>query len=582
MDTDLPLPSYVTRRNGVFYYVRRIPDDLTAVFGRRKRIQRSLRTTVQSKALSDAARINVEVERQLSEARAKIGIAVELGDVSEWTAEDWKQAAAWFEARLIQDDLERRLPSVKGAALTGAARLQTELWSDDALYASQIALNRRLEDMTVADYARERLSRVNEVLRRIGVVLLETSPHLMSFAATCMKAELHAIGVFFCRDRGQQVDWPHPDAVKGPWRKQTSAPAAVDATPPLPPIDTQTGPTGQKAGKTLADCQERWKEDRTTANKPTRDAYVREMSEAIALFEQTQGVRDIADIRRRHVVAFRSHLVTSKKFEVATINKKVSFITALLATAESHAWIENAVRGNVFLKVPAGDDDKEPFSAAELAQIFSHRIFTGGLADARAKAGMELQFWLPLISCTHGLISSEILQLGPDTIATYPGTDILCFNVTTAGGRHVKEFARRRWIPIRRELQTLGLRALAERAHARNWKTLWAAVENRGGDTTLVASYFSSFWSAFLRSDLAISDEKKSLYSFRHAFKDALKRLGAPEQIQNALMGHAEPGTGRRYGTKREAPPVPIAELNNAIQIMNWSFLGGLVGPPIK
>src|SRR5208283_781728 len=204
MDTDLPLPSYVTRRNGVFYYVRRIPDDLAAAFGRRTRIQRSLRTTVQARALSDAARINDEVERQLSDARAKIGIAVELGDVSEWSAQDWKQAAGWFEARLIQDDLERRLPSVKGAALTGAARLQTEHWSDDALYASHIALKRLLEDMTVADYARERLSRVNELLRRIGAILLETSPHLMSFSAMCMKAEFHAIDVFFSRDKGQQ------------------------------------------------------------------------------------------------------------------------------------------------------------------------------------------------------------------------------------------------------------------------------------------------------------------------------------------------------------------------------------------
>ena len=141
----------------------------------------------------------------------------------------------------------------------------------------------------------------------------------------------------------------------------------------------------------------------------------------------------------------------------------MSFITTLLATAESHAWIENAVRGNIFLEVPAGDDDKEPFSSSELAHIFGHRIFTGGPPDKRVKAGRELQFWLPLISCTHGLISSEIIQLGPDTIATYPDTNILCFNVTTAGGRHVKEFSRRRWVPIRRELQSYGLSALVER-----------------------------------------------------------------------------------------------------------------------
>lgn len=92
--------------------------------------------------------------------------------------------------------------------------------------------------------------------------------------------------------------------------------------PQLQPITTQTSPTAQKADKTLADCQERWKEDRTIARKPIRDAYVGEMSDVIALFEQTQGVSDIADIRRQHVVAFRSHLVTSKRFEIATINKK--------------------------------------------------------------------------------------------------------------------------------------------------------------------------------------------------------------------------------------------------------------------
>ena len=180
---------------------------------------------------------------------------------------------------------------MKGAALAGEPNLQSEHWSDDAFYAAQITLKRRLEDMTVADYARDRLPRVNHALRRIGVILLETSLHLMSLAATCMKAELNAIDVFFRRDRGQQVDWPHPDSIEGPWRKRAVASAAADPTPSLAPTTTQTSLTAQKAGKTSRDYQERWKEDRSLANKPIRDAYLREMSEAIALFEETQGAR---------------------------------------------------------------------------------------------------------------------------------------------------------------------------------------------------------------------------------------------------------------------------------------------------
>ena len=574
----MPLPSYVTKRNGVFYFVRRIPDDLVGAFGRRKRIQRSLRTSVKPTARSRAERINDEVERHLAEARAKLGVAVELGDVSDWTADDWKKVAAWFEARLIQDDLERRLPRLKGGWLTGATGDPTKFWSEDALLREKIALKKRLEEMAVSDYVRERLSSVNAIIRQIGVSLLETSPHAVVFASICLKAELNAVGIFFRRDRGEQVDWPHPDSIEGRWRKLSGRGAEAQRAPAAPEIVTPT----LRSGKTLADCQTRWKEDREAAKGMVRDAYQREMSVAVAMFEETQGVRDIAEIRRRHVVAFRSHLETSGKYEIATVNKKTSMITTLLATAERHAWIETAVRGNIFLEVPEGEDDKDPFSAADLSQIFAHRTFTKGTLDTRVKSGRELQFWLPVISCLHGLISSEIIQLGPDSIVCYPGTDILCFNVTTAGGRHTKAVSRKRFVPIRRELLSDGaLPALVERAKLSGWRSLWSAVDDRNGDADRVASMFSSFWSGFLRRDLAIKDPRKSLYSLRHSFKDALREIGAEDHVQNALMGHAESGTGRRYGTKRKPPPVPIAMLDRAVKKIEWSFLSGLKWPTL-
>jgi integrase len=92
---------------------------------------------------------------------------------------------------------------------------------------------------------------------------------------------------------------------------------------------------------------------------------------------------------------------------------------------------------------------------------------------------------------------------------------------------------------------------------------------------------FSSFWSGFLRRDLAIKDARKSLYSFRHSFKDALREIGAEDHVQNALMGHAESGTGRRYGTKRKPPPVPIAMLDGVVQKIEWRFLAGLTPPEL-
>ena len=432
--------------------------------------------------------------------------------------------------------------------------------------------------MSVESYATGRLNNVNAVIRRVGLSVLPTSPTIMPFAAACLKAELNAIDIFFRRDRCEEIPWIHPDNVPGRWRKPKSldpSPIAPIIPPPIPATVTSA------VGKTLADCQKRWKSDRTLAKKPIREAYLRDMAKTIALFEATQKITDIGEITRKNVIAFRSHLVTGGKYQIATINKKCSYITTLLATAESHAWIENAVRGNIFLDVPDEDDNREPYSDADLSRIFGQPIFTGGPLLNRVKAGKELQFWLPVISCTHGLISSEILQLGPDTIVPYPGTDILCFNVTNAGGRSTKEFARRRYMPIRRRLLDIGLPALVERARRMGWRTLWSAVEARDGNITLVASMVSAFWSSHSRGELEITDEEKTLYSFRHNFKDAMRKLGVPKHIADLLMGHAETGTGRRYGTKRAPEPVPIDELDRVIQSLEWPFLDDLVAPSL-
>ncbi len=109
------------------------------------------------------------------------------------------------------------------------------------------------------------------------------------------------------------------------------------------------------------------------------------------------------------------------------------------------------------------------------------------------------------------MISSEILQLGPDTVGPHPDApDILCFTVTNAGDRRVKTLARRRWVPIRRELLDL----------ERRW--LWTEMGAQSGHVTRVSGYFSSFWASFTRTELKIESGGTSLYSFRHAFQDAL------------------------------------------------------------
>lgn len=572
----MTIPVHITQRGGVYQYVRRVPDELVAAFGC-KRIQKSLGTRDEAVALSSAAKLNDEFERQVKAARAKLEITTELIDLAGWTAEDWTLVARWFEAQLIHEDLLRRLPRINGAFLSSGAGSVTAHWSARGHFVSQIKLLQSLEAMTVAEYLSQRLNVVNAKIRPLGVCMLPINADALLFASECLKAELKYLEVFQRRERAEIVDWPNPQAIAGRWK--SAAPVVL----PVAPVLSLSAPVQSKGvGHTLSDCQTQWKVDRQRAGQAVRDAYVSEMSNTIKDFEATQGITDIGEITRKSIIAYRAALQGRDIYAAATINKKTSFITSLLATAASQAWIENAVRGDIHLKRPKEEEIREPYNESELKLIFEHQLFSQGKLFHLKKGGKEVQFWLPLISCVHGMISSEILQLMPDSICKYPRKDVMCFVVTNAGGRHIKTLARRRYVPIRRELLDLGLMDLVDRAKKRNWQTLWSAVEDNDGDADTVAGDFSSFWTIFSREKLGITDKEKTLYSLRHNFKDATREVGASKSEQDTLMGHAEAGTGRRYGTKRAPPPAPIEQLSRIVQSLNWEFLPTLVAPKLE
>ena len=198
-------------------------------------------------------------------------------------------------------------------------------------------------------------------------------------------------------------------------------------------------------GRTLDQCLEQWRGDRERANKSVTPHGLDEKRNAISDFEAHAKVKDIGEITRAQIVSFRDWL-SKRDYKTPTVNKKVGQITTLLATAQKAGWIDSAISGGIYIDVPAGTNEREPFDPAELERIFAQPTFQGGALSDSEKAGGILEFWLPLISVVSGLISTEILQLGPDTVGPHPDhPDIICFNVTNAGGRSIKAYARKRY-----------------------------------------------------------------------------------------------------------------------------------------
>ncbi|WP_029030522.1 DUF6538 domain-containing protein [Salinarimonas rosea] len=579
MAADVPISNHVTRRNGVYQYVRRVPEDVRCAFDF-ARVQKSLGTRNERIAREKAVALDRDWDHRFALEREKLGAApIAPGEdrptlsTANWAWADWEALARWLELTLAEEDWRARCASAPGRLFGPSADPRDIPWRDNAIAREHIDRRRLLEALTSAGYAEERLGFLQRYVARLGVSLDRSSPYYERFLAACHAAELAFLDLFLLREaRKGGIGNPHPDTVKGPWRSERPAAATeFSASNPLH-VEARQG-----IGKSMEDCVQKWIQRRRVAKKSVRASYLAEMRSSVAAFSALTGVDDAGLITRRDVIRYRDHLESSAKFAAATINKKVGFITTLIDTAVHASWLDRGIGTDIFLPLPEDENSREPYSGDQLARIFKHAVFTNGYRFDRTKACGELQFWLPLIACCHGMISSEILQLGPATIQPHEAhKDVLCFVVTNAGGRSVKTFARKRWVPIRKELFDLGLSDLVRRAEASGQTFLWSAMNELGADLTRISGYFSSFWADISAKEFGIAEDGVSLYSFRHAFQDMLGEAGYGEDVKKALMGHSDSGMTGRYGTKKKPKPVPILTLNEAIQCLDWPFLGGV------
>lgn len=58
----------------------------------------------------------------------------------------------------------------------------------------------------------------------------------------------------------------------------------------------------------------------------------------------------------------------------------------------------------------------------------------------------------------------------------------------------------------------------------------------------------SRLYRKWARGEVGITDERLTAHSWRHRFEDQLRHTGVPEEVRDALTGHARKGMGARYG----------------------------------
>jgi integrase len=230
-------------------------------------------------------------------------------------------------------------------------------------------------------------------------------------------------------------------------------------------------------------------------------------------------------------------------------------LTAILKHGTKLGWLSNVPSEGMQPLVPQAPaaEKRRPFSMDDLNSIFSAPLYTGCVDDAKgfAKPGPNVirgtRFWVPLIALWTGMRANEICQL--DKKAIYQDDGIWVFDLYTNDEKAlVKNKSSRRKFPMHPKLIEFGLLELHATRCEKSDDLLFPDLtpDSYGYRSTKLTRWFDD---SFLPKYVADRNQK-SFHSFRHSFRDELRRIDAPSPILNSLCGWQESGAiSDNYGS---------------------------------
>lgn len=486
-----------------------IPPDVRHVFGKTEFV-RSLRTSDPAAAKRLQAEIMAEWERQIGAARAQLrgelkylsqrevlAIAGEwyAAEVAEWE-DDPGQAAGW----------DGWLDSVAAAADEAAMEEAGEDW--------QYVPNE------------QGLTEAAEVLRRRGIAAEPGS--LRRFAAALIHAKVRFAATMKRRAEGDYS----PDQYLPLYPKHpASVPSALAAAPhggsakPLP----------------AAELVAAWAAERkpSAATRAKYEGTFRRIASFL-------GFDDLRRIAPEDVVRFKRHRLDVEKRDVGTVEDDVRNAGAVCRWGERNRLLSSNPFQNLAPEatrkvVPS----RVPYDDADAAKI---------LAAARLEAGWLR--WAPWLLCFTGARLGELAELRRGDVREEAGVPFL--DVRPHETRPGKNAIMQRMIPLHPALIAEGFLAYVSELPADPNGPLFPSITpDPHGKRTTPAQTKLGRW---MRDRVQITDPKKApAHSWRHRMEDELRKVRAPEEVQDAITGRHNPrNAGAGYGKGFRGMPAEV------------------------
>ena len=367
-------------------------------------------------------------------------------------------------------------------------------------------------------------------------------------------------------------------------------------------VQTPTAITAEERGVTVGEMLDRFLTERAGTVAPTTMITFRRVANVIrevvgadtlakkVTREDINEVRDTIvnlpmyypsrfkgmSMRRAIRYARENNLPTRN---VTAINPHLVRVSTIFRWAEAQWLVDRnpAVRLAIRPNKSTAGFNRKPFSIEHLNIIFSAPIYSGCVDDWRnfAKPGSNKprreRFWIPLIALFSGLRLNEICQMDVADIVKQEG--VYCFHITNESedgysDKRTKTPAAKRFVPIHKELLEIGLLLHRDKMACEGERKLFPHLSlNRKGNYSHAISIW--FTQRFMK-DLGIYDRQTTFHSFRHNFRDALRRSRATVYVMKELCGWSLPNQGLEwaYGSL-----LTISHLKDAIDGVGYPGL---------
>lgn len=281
-------------------------------------------------------------------------------------------------------------------------------------------------------------------------------------------------------------------------------------------------------------------------------------------FEEMAGIHTVEEVTRQHAIRFIEQLQQAGQTP-QNVNMHLASLIKLLNYAVRLDLINTNEASGLTVKAPSSEKARRSFDLPALKSIFSSPIYTVG---HRPKGGGgDASYWLPLLALFTGARLEELCQSHPDDVMQVPYHDggseasAWVIRITDEGeGQGLKNAGSRRRVPLHPELERLGFVEYVQQAKDEGRKRIFhkliPSIDGKEGGN------FSKWFGRYLRDACNVADKRMVFHSFRHLFKEVLREVEIPKEINDALTGHESGDVGDKYG----GDAYPLRPLVNAIK----------------